>query len=180
MIFRLSLNCVQMLANMTSPLPVFWTCHKPWAVSWRGLIITFARLISSGACSTGTQPSASALALAQSAKEQVANLPSKAEKESQTEEEKIAAAYEALNDRFRRLYTSLPKHTAIILFSGHSDPRAMSTMVAKQNNFNRKWKSGGNTAKDILPEEMWHEHELRELQAEVHRCRYGISLFATT
>ena len=126
------------------------------------------------------------MALAQTTKEGLAaSIPgpsatSDNAEEEMPEDERIAKAYATLNDRLSKLYTSLPKHTAFILFSGHSDPRAMSALIAQQNNFNRKWKSASNSLANIPPEEVWRESDMRELKIEVAKARFGISLYAVT
>jgi hypothetical protein len=44
----------------------------------------------------------------------------------------LFAAVTNLNDHLTTLHATLPPRTALLLFSGHSDPRSMSTLAARR------------------------------------------------
>ena len=44
----------------------------------------------------------------------------------------LFAAVTNLNAYLTTLHAALPPHTALLLFSGHSDPRSMSTLAARR------------------------------------------------
>ena len=85
------------------------------------------------------------------------------------------AAYAKLNTQLAELYALLPAKTALVIFSGHGDPREMSKLSAKKNRFDRLWK----TVKphEITAEDRWMEEDDRNLQAEVDKCRLAASFF---
>ncbi|GAA5948990.1 hypothetical protein JCM21900_003164 [Sporobolomyces salmonicolor] len=87
----------------------------------------------------------------------------------------IATAFASLNARLSTLHTSLPPLTALIVFTGHGDPREMSRLAAKKAKFDRLWKTVKQS--EIKDEDRWMEMDDRKLLDEVERCRWGLSFY---
>ncbi|GAA5924990.1 RNA exonuclease [Sporobolomyces koalae] len=99
----------------------------------------------------------------------------KPETETSSTESDIASAYENLNRQLVELHAALPPLTALIIFTGHSDPRLMSTLSAKKAKFDKLWRTIKQS--EILPEDRWMESDDRKLVDEVERCRFGLSFY---
>ncbi|GAA5902806.1 hypothetical protein JCM5296_002887 [Sporobolomyces johnsonii] len=87
----------------------------------------------------------------------------------------IATAFTSLNARLSALHASLPPLTALIVFTGHGDPREMSRLAAKKAKFDRLWKTVKQS--EIKDEDRWMEMDDRKLLDEVERCRWGLSFY---
>ncbi|GAA5955424.1 hypothetical protein JCM3765_006773 [Sporobolomyces pararoseus] len=94
---------------------------------------------------------------------------------STSEEEEISSAYSTLNSQLTKLYQSLPPLTALIIFTGHSDPRQMSLLQQKKSKFDKLWKTVKQS--EIKLEDRWMESDDRKLVDEVERCRFGLSFY---
>lgn len=79
-----------------------------------------------------------------------------------------------LNDRIARLHASLPSRSALIVFTGHSDPRLMLALQARHAAWQKAFKVKPNA---LTKEERWMEDDERALQAEVEKCRQGLAFF---
>ncbi|TNY23327.1 ribonuclease H [Rhodotorula diobovata] len=90
-------------------------------------------------------------------------------------DESISAAFSSLDARLRALHAALPPLTALILFTGHGSPVAMSRLSAKKARFDRLWKTTKQS--EIADEDKWYEHDDRALVDEVERARWGLSFF---
>ncbi|GAA5871082.1 hypothetical protein JCM16303_001683 [Sporobolomyces ruberrimus] len=90
-------------------------------------------------------------------------------------ESDISAAYAALDTQLAKLHASLPPLTALIIFTGHSDPRSMSALSAKKAKFDKLWRTIKQS--EIKPEDRWMESDDRKLVDEVERCRFGLSFY---
>ncbi|GAA5973295.1 hypothetical protein JCM11641_003057 [Rhodosporidiobolus odoratus] len=89
--------------------------------------------------------------------------------------EATAAAFSSLNAQLTKLHAALPPLTALIIFSGHGDPREMSRLSAKKAKFDRLWKTVKQS--EIEDEDRWMESDDRQLLDEVERARWGLSFF---
>ncbi|KIJ60064.1 hypothetical protein HYDPIDRAFT_99502 [Hydnomerulius pinastri MD-312] len=87
--------------------------------------------------------------------------------------EAVAAAQAKLNEQLIALYTSLPPRTALVIFTGHSDPRRMAALNARKSTFESAIK-GGKKAEDIDRSEWWTASDGRELEEEVERAKRGL------
>lgn len=90
-------------------------------------------------------------------------------------EAEIQSAHSALNAQLAKLHAFLPPLTALIIFTGHSDPRLMSTLSAKKAKFDKLWKTVKQS--EIKQEDRWMESDDRRLVDEVERCRFGLSFY---
>ncbi|KAF8893593.1 hypothetical protein BD779DRAFT_1507113 [Infundibulicybe gibba] len=78
--------------------------------------------------------------------------------------ETLSQVHIRLSDRLKTLYASLPPRTALVIFTGHSDPRRMSSLNARKNIFETAIKAGKK------PEEI----EPEDLEEAVERARRGL------
>jgi RNA exonuclease 1 len=90
----------------------------------------------------------------------------------------LEEAYTKLNDQLAQLHASLPPRSALIVFTGHDDPRAMSQLMAKKTKFEQLWKN--RAPSEIAAEDRWLEEEDRQLQALVEQTRVGMSFYCVT
>ncbi|KAK4046506.1 para-aminobenzoate synthase, (PABA) [Microbotryomycetes sp. JL201] len=67
------------------------------------------------------------------------------------------AAFEQLNSHVATLHAALPPLTALIVFTGNGDPRAMSRLAAKKAKFDRLWKTVKQS--EIAQEDKWMEQD---------------------
>ncbi|KIK90919.1 hypothetical protein PAXRUDRAFT_150845 [Paxillus rubicundulus Ve08.2h10] len=92
---------------------------------------------------------------------------------SEPSPEVLAAAQAKLDGHLVSLYTSLPARTAVVIFTGHSDPRRMSALNARKSAFESAIKSG-KKAEDIDRSEWWTASDGRELEEEVEKAKRGL------
>ena len=79
-----------------------------------------------------------------------------------------------LNTQLRTLQDSLPARTALIIFTGHSDPRRMSTLNLRKNAFDTAYKSGKTPEELTRDGVTWSASDGRELEQEVELARRGL------
>jgi RNA exonuclease 1 len=87
--------------------------------------------------------------------------------------ESIDHALSTANTHLATLFASLPKNTAIIIFSGHSDPRPMSQLTARKSRFELAINSG-KPSTDLADDEKWTSQHVRELEDAVERAKRGL------
>lgn len=87
----------------------------------------------------------------------------------------LAAIHSSLNTRIATLHASLPPLTALIIFTGHSDPQEMSRLASKKAKFDRLWKTVKQS--EIEEEDRWMAEDDRKLGDEVERARAGLSFY---
>lgn len=87
----------------------------------------------------------------------------------------LTALHATINSRLTTLHNALPPLTALVIFTGHSDPQAMSKLSAKKANFDRLYKTVKQS--EIANEDRWLEEDDRQLADEVERCRSGLSFY---
>jgi len=86
----------------------------------------------------------------------------------------VPDAVEALNTRLQTLHAALPPRTALVLFTGHSDPRAMAALGQRKAKFENELKAG-KEAEDIPKEEWWTAADGRALEEETGKARRGLA-----
>ncbi|KAN0141726.1 hypothetical protein V8E53_000188 [Lactarius tabidus] len=84
-----------------------------------------------------------------------------------------------LNDHLTTLHAALPPRTALLLFSGHSDPRSMSTLAARRAEYqaSQQVKESGSAAAAAEIEGgavRWSTADDRALEEAVVRARMGL------
>ncbi|EIN06988.1 ribonuclease H [Punctularia strigosozonata HHB-11173 SS5] len=79
----------------------------------------------------------------------------------------------ALNTRLKTLYEALPPRTALVIFTGHDDPRKMAALNSRRGAFEEALRAGV-AVDDLVEEKKWTAADGRELEAEVERARRGL------
>ncbi|TFK50197.1 ribonuclease H-like protein [Heliocybe sulcata] len=102
----------------------------------------------------------------------ITNRPSESSAPTDSEPD-IPAILERLNHHLTTLHASLPPCTALIIFTGHSDPRAMSTLNAKKTAFETALREG-KTMTDLDKAVWWTNQDARDLEEEVEKAKRGL------
>ncbi|KZT50721.1 hypothetical protein CALCODRAFT_461393 [Calocera cornea HHB12733] len=97
----------------------------------------------------------------------------------ESSDEAVKKAFAELNERLTRLHHSLPKSTAIILMTGHSDPRKIVALNARKQNWEQQWRKTNDVLK-IPKEEWWTSEDDRSLAGEVEKAKAGLAFFCIT
>ncbi|KAG5636152.1 hypothetical protein H0H81_008983 [Sphagnurus paluster] len=87
--------------------------------------------------------------------------------------EKLKAISDAMNTHLRTLHSSLPPRTALVIFTGHSDPRRMAALNARKATFENAVRSG-KTAEQMGPDVRWTASDARELEGAVELAKRGL------
>ncbi|KAJ3484088.1 hypothetical protein NLI96_g5876 [Meripilus lineatus] len=87
----------------------------------------------------------------------------------------LTSTLTTLNTQLKTLFESLPRRTAIVLFSGHSNPLRMAELNARKNAFETAMRVG-TTEGQQMP--TWTSADARELEAEVVMARRGLLFLA--
>lgn len=88
----------------------------------------------------------------------------------------LSEALDRFNDRLGRIHASLPQNTALIVLTGHSDPRPMLSLAARRNRFEKAYREAGSA--DTIPaEDRWTTEDDRELERVVAEAREGMAFF---
>jgi len=85
----------------------------------------------------------------------------------------IASTVNTLNMQLKTLYAALPPRTAVIIFTGHSDPRRMTVLNARKSAFETAIKSR-KLPEDLSPEERWSTSDARDLEEAVALAKRGL------
>lgn len=92
--------------------------------------------------------------------------------------EQLSQALQSFNDRLKRLHQSLPPATALIIMTGHSDPRKAINLLARKSQFERLYKTlGAEGVQKLKPEQKWMASDDRELEAAAMKAREGMAFF---
>jgi len=78
-----------------------------------------------------------------------------------------------INASLAKIYASLPPRTAFILFSGHSDPRAMSSLNTRKAKFESEIRAG-RRLEDIDRADWWSAQDGRALEDAVELAKRGL------
>jgi hypothetical protein len=103
--------------------------------------------------------------------------------QNQNDNNVLFSAVSNLNAQLTALHAALPQRTAFLLFSGHSDPRAMSVLAARRAQYQASRNQNTNTihdsatgatgADDAAPVR-WSTADDRALEEAVARARMGL------
>jgi len=90
----------------------------------------------------------------------------------------IDTAYSALNSHLSLIHAALPSRTAFLIFTGHSDPRAMSALQVRRAAFENTLRTVGGAKEAVAVPEgaRWTSADAHELEAEVERAKRGMLL----
>lgn len=86
----------------------------------------------------------------------------------------LAPILSNLNTQLKALQGSLPARTALIIFTGHSDPRRMSALNVRRNAFETGYKSGKSPEELTRDGITWSTSDERELEHQVELTRRGL------
>ncbi|KAI0365854.1 hypothetical protein BV20DRAFT_982324 [Pilatotrama ljubarskyi] len=78
-----------------------------------------------------------------------------------------------LDAQLRELYAALPARTALVIFTGHSDPRRMAELNARKAAFESALRMGKNV-EELGKECRWTTADGRELEEEVEKAKRGL------
>lgn len=78
-----------------------------------------------------------------------------------------------LNTQLEKLYAALPPRTAVVIFTGHSDPRKMSELNARKVAFEAALRQG-KSLDDVGKDNWWTTVDGRELEEEVEKAKRGL------
>jgi RNA exonuclease 1 len=78
-----------------------------------------------------------------------------------------------LDAQLKTLHQALPPRTALIVFTGHSDPRRMAALNARKNAFESAIRSG-KPSSELTPEERWSGADARSLEEAVEKAKRGL------
>ncbi|KAF8644810.1 hypothetical protein AX16_008267 [Volvariella volvacea WC 439] len=87
--------------------------------------------------------------------------------------ETMANTLVALNSYLKNVHAALPSRTALIIFTGHSDPRRMAALNSRKNAFESAMRAG-KAAQDLEPEARWTTQDARDLEEAVEIARRGL------
>ncbi|KAI1787109.1 ribonuclease H-like protein [Ganoderma leucocontextum] len=87
--------------------------------------------------------------------------------------EALLETMKALDGQLRELYRALPVRTAVVIFTGHADPRRMAELNARKGAFENALKLGKNI-EELGKEARWTSADGRELEEEVEKAKRGL------
>jgi RNA exonuclease 1 len=79
----------------------------------------------------------------------------------------------ALDQHLKTLYANLPPRTALIVFTGHSDPRRMALLNARKTAFETAIRSG-LPAEELGSDLRWSASDGRDLEEAVALAKRGL------
>ncbi|KAF9268108.1 ribonuclease H-like protein [Marasmius fiardii PR-910] len=85
----------------------------------------------------------------------------------------IATVLSELNTQLKSLHASLPSRTAVVIFTGHSDPRRMVTLNARKHAFETAIRNSKSIT-TLQPEEQWSTRDSRALEEAVELAKRGL------
>ena len=89
----------------------------------------------------------------------------------------VKTALKATNSNLSVIHAALPPHTALVLFTGHSDPREMVTLQSRKNAFDNAFRASQATGKEptSIPSDLkWTNADARDLEEAVGHARQGM------
>ncbi|KAJ3515236.1 hypothetical protein NMY22_g14502 [Coprinellus aureogranulatus] len=86
----------------------------------------------------------------------------------------ITSTLASLNAHLTRIHASLPPRTALIILTGHSDPRTMSELSAKKQTFDNGLRAGKRPEELAKEGVRWTAKDGRDLEEAVELTRRGL------
>ncbi|KAJ3768868.1 hypothetical protein FB446DRAFT_750066 [Lentinula raphanica] len=97
------------------------------------------------------------------------------------EEPSLSSSLQETSTRLRTIYSSLPTNTALLVFSGHQDPRRMGDLSKRRARWEKEMKArvgraqGGSEQGQVGVEgARWTTADMRELESEVELAKKGL------
>lgn len=94
--------------------------------------------------------------------------------DSDASEEDVEAALKRFDERLSRIHASLPDNSALILLTGHSDPRPMLQLAARRQKWEKSYREKGPEGDHDV---QWTTEDDRALEVEVGKTREGMGFF---
>lgn len=91
--------------------------------------------------------------------------------------DELDAALARFDARLERLHDALPTNSALIVLTGHADPRPMLLLAARQRRFEAAFRAAGGDAAGISAEDKWTTEDDRGLEAATAEARQGMAFF---
>jgi RNA exonuclease 1 len=86
---------------------------------------------------------------------------------------------QALDQQLKNFHTSLPGQTAVIVYTGCSDPRSVGTLNKRKAVWDAKMRSGV-TADEVPQDERWTAKDMEELDKECEAAKAGLAFFCVS
>lgn len=86
----------------------------------------------------------------------------------------LSKVLSGLDARLKQLYDALPSRTAIIIFTGHSDPRRMAALNMRKSSFETAIRSGKSPEDLNSSDTRWTSADGRALEEEVEKAKRGL------
>ncbi|TFK22234.1 ribonuclease H [Coprinopsis marcescibilis] len=95
---------------------------------------------------------------------------------NQATPDEIQASLKMLNEHLQTIHSALPPRTALLIFTGHSDPRRMTQLSARKNQFEQAMRAGGGVVAGVGGEEpvRWTSEDGRALEEAVELTKRGL------
>lgn len=87
--------------------------------------------------------------------------------------ETLNETLQSLNSHLTTIHANLPPRTALIIFTGHSDPRKMAALNARKSQFETALRSG-KAPEDLSADIKWSNQDGRDLEEAVELARRGL------
>ncbi|BEI88426.1 uncharacterized protein CcaverHIS019_0111440 [Cutaneotrichosporon cavernicola] len=105
------------------------------------------------------------------------NTSSEGMKTEDADEEVLDAALARFDARLTRLHESLPLNSALVVLTGHADPRPMLLLAARQRRFEAAYSAANGDTGAIPAEDRWTTADDRDLEAATAEARQGMAFF---
>lgn len=90
-----------------------------------------------------------------------------------------ATALETLNQQLKNFHASLPSQTAVIVYTGCSDPRPIGALNKRKAAWDARIRSGV-TADDVSQDERWTAEDVEALDKESEATKAGLAFFCVS
>ncbi|KAG6896567.1 hypothetical protein C0992_007419 [Termitomyces sp. T32_za158] len=87
--------------------------------------------------------------------------------------ETLKTNFETINAQLKTVHAALPPRTALVIFTGHSDPRRMAQLSARKMSFDNALRNG-KTPEEMGPDLRWTSSDMRDLEGAVELAKRGL------
>ena len=88
--------------------------------------------------------------------------------------EVLASVLADLNTHLKTLHVSLPARTALVIFTGHSDPRRMASLNGRKTAFEAALRNGKTPEDAGVEGGRWTGSDARDLEEAVELAKRGL------
>jgi RNA exonuclease 1 len=86
----------------------------------------------------------------------------------------LASILTNLNTQLKSLHAALPARTALLIFTGHSDPRRMASLNSRKSTFEAALRNGKTPDDAIVEGGRWTAADARDLEEAVELAKRGL------